>query len=144
VFALKSWPNLTNRRLYLTLILIVLVVPWLIGCAVSVPGASEAGSAGAVPAETGEKVTVVYWGHNFTPRVELDEKYIAEFMELNPDIEVEYEAIPAAFSEKLRTAMAAGTGPDLFAQSNGDMGTFHAQETIVPVDFETIGFNSQN
>jgi multiple sugar transport system substrate-binding protein len=96
----------------------------------------------AVPQPT-QKVKVVYWGHNFPPRVELDKKYIAEFMEKNPDIEVEYEVIPADFDAKLRTALAAGTGPDLFAQWNGDMGTFYAEGAIVPVDFEAIGFSSQ-
>ncbi len=135
MFALKSW--------YKPLILLLFVVPLLIGCAVSVPTTSEAGSEGAAPAEAGEKVTVVYWAHNFTPRVELDEKYIAEFMELNPDIVVEYEVIPSDFDVKLRTALAAGTGPDLFAQWNGDIGTFYAEDVIAPIAFEAIGFDSQ-
>jgi multiple sugar transport system substrate-binding protein len=97
----------------------------------------------AAPAAPAEKIKVVYWGHDFTPRVELDKKYIAKFMEENPDIEVEYEPIPAEFDQKLRTALAAGTGPDLFAQWNGDIGTFYHEGAIVPVDFEAIGYNSQ-
>jgi len=90
-----------------------------------------------------QKTKVVYWAHNFPPRAELDKKYVAEFLQKNPDIDVEYEVIPADFDAKLRTALAAGTGPDLFAQWNGDMGTFYAEKTIVPLDFGTLGFASQ-
>ena len=75
--------------------------------------------------------------------MELDKKYIAEFMAANPDIEVEYEVIPSDFDAKLRTALAAGTGPDLFAQWNGDIGTFYAEDAIVPVNAEALGFGSQ-
>jgi multiple sugar transport system substrate-binding protein len=64
-------------------------------------------------------------------------------MAANPDIEVEYEVIPADFDAKLRTALAAGTGPDLFAQWNGDIGTFYAQDAIVPVNAEALGLGSQ-
>jgi multiple sugar transport system substrate-binding protein len=105
-------------------------------------GVAPAGEA-AAPVAAGEKIKVVYWAHNFEPRVELDQKYIAEFMEQNPDIEVEYEVIPSDFDAKLRTALASGQGPDLFAQWNGDMGTFFAEEAIVPVSAEALGLASQ-
>jgi multiple sugar transport system substrate-binding protein len=64
-------------------------------------------------------------------------------MEKNPNITVEYEAIPADFDAKLRTALAAGTGPDLFAQWNGDVGAFYYQDAIVPVNAEALGFGNQ-
>lgn len=130
--------RISGRLSYLMMALLV-IAALLVACAPPVaPGAPAAGQA-----QPAAKVKVVYWGHNFEPRVELDKKYIAKFMEDNPDIEVEYEVIPSDFDAKLRTAMAAGTGPDLFAQWNGDMGTFYAQGAIVPVDFEAIGFASQ-
>lgn len=53
------------------------------------PGAAPAASSGAA-ADSGQKVKVVYWAHNFEPRVELDKKYIDQFMKENPNIEVEY------------------------------------------------------
>ena len=123
------------RLLLLGILAIILVSALVSGCTAVIP-AGELADAGPEP------VTVVYWAHNFTPRVELDEKYIAEFMEMNPHITVEYEVIPADFDQKLRTALAAGTGPDLFAQWNGDMGTFYAQGAIAPVAFEAIGYDS--
>jgi multiple sugar transport system substrate-binding protein len=120
-------------------VVLVVLIALLVSCVApsAAPGATE-----AQPAE-GQQVTVVYWGHNFEPRVELDKKYIAEFMEKNPNITVEYEAIPADFDAKLRTALAAGTGPDLFAQWNGDMGTFYHEDAIAPVNAEALGFGSQ-
>jgi multiple sugar transport system substrate-binding protein len=121
------------------LLALVLVAAIVAGCVA--PGAAPGGAASAPAA--GQKVTVVYWGHNFTPRVELDKKYIEQFMAENPDIVVEYEAIPADFDAKLRTALASGQGPDLFAQWNGDMGTFYAEGAIVPVSAEALGFASQ-
>ncbi len=126
----------TRTRSLFFLIVLALIGVLLSACVVEAPAAEDA-DAGPEP------VTVVYWGHNFTPRVELDEKYIAEFMEMHPHITVEYEAIPTDFDQKLRTALAAGTGPDLFAQWNGDIGTFYAQGAIAPVAFEAIGYDSQ-
>lgn len=127
------------RRLTLPAILVLILLAATVSGCVAIPESQPTEGEGAGP----EPVTVVYWGHNFTPRVELDEKYIAEFMEMYPHITVEYEAIPTDFDQKLRTALAAGTGPDLFAQWNGDIGTFYAQGAIAPVAFEAIGYDSQ-
>lgn len=142
--------NLTNHRLYLMVPVLLLLALLLMSCVVTTtaPSAPEGAAPAEVaeevaPVEPQEKVKVVYWGHNFLPRVELDQQYIEKFMEENPDIEVTYEPIPADFDAKLRTALAAGTGPDLFAQWNGDIGTFYAEDAIAPVSFEAIGFDSQ-
>mgnify|MGYP000482799883 FL=1 len=126
-------------RRFRALLVLGLVATVLAACVA--PGAAPAGGEGAPAA--GQKVTVTYWAHNFDPRVELDKKYIAEFMEKNPDIEVAYEVIPADFDAKLRTALASGQGPDLFAQWNGDTGTFFAEGAIAPVSAEALGLASQ-
>jgi len=127
------------KRLTLPAILVLILLAATVSGCVAIPESQPTEVEDAGP----EPVTVVYWGHNFTPRVELDEKYIAQFMEMYPHITVEYEAIPTDFDQKLRTALAAGTGPDLFAQWNGDIGTFYAQGAIAPVAFEAIGYDSQ-
>ncbi|MBI3957982.1 MAG: extracellular solute-binding protein [Chloroflexi bacterium] len=131
------------RRSRLAVLFAIIVVAAVLAACV----APRLAPAGVRPPEAGapaeKKVKVVYWAHNFEPRVTLDQKYIAEFMEQNPNIEVEYEVIPSDFDAKLRTALAAGTGPDLFAQWNGDIGTFYAQDAIVPVNAEALGFGSQ-
>lgn len=126
------------RSSFTVLFALLALAVLLAACAV--PGAAPA-TGGA--ASSGEKLTVVYWAHEFAPRVELDKKYIAQFMEENPDIVVEYEVVPSDFDAKLRTALASGQGPDLFAQWNGDIGTFYAEGAIVPVSAEALGLASQ-
>ncbi len=132
-----------RQRFAIPLVLsIVLAV--LVACVA--PAAAPSGGAaqsGQQAAPSGQKVKVTYWAHNFEPRVTLDKKYIAEFMQKNPNIEVDYQVIPSDFDAKLRTALAAGSGPDLFAQWNGDIGTFHAEDTIAPVSAEAMGLGSQ-
>lgn len=130
---------LHRHKTWQRMLILAVVAALMAACAA--PGVAPAGGGAAAPA--GAKVKVVYWAHNFEPRVALDEKYIAEFMEANPDIEVEYEVIPSDFDAKLRTALASGQGPDLFAQWNGDMGTFYAEGAIVPVNAEALGMGSQ-
>lgn len=142
MFKFKVWHARVGSWCCLALLWAIMLL--LMSCNIVIPApASAPAGEGAAPAAPAEKITVVYWAHDFTPRVELDKKYIAEFMEANPDIEVQYEVIPADFDAKLRTALAAGTGPDLFAQWNGDIGQFYAEEAIVPVDFTAMGLNSQ-
>jgi multiple sugar transport system substrate-binding protein len=115
----------------------------LVACVPVAPSTAPGGGEAAAPAE-GETIKVVFWAHDHAPRVPLDEKYIAEFMEANPNIEVEYEVVPASdYDTKLRTALAAGTGPDLFAQWNGDIGTFYAEGAIAPLNAEALGYGSQ-
>ena len=120
---------------------VVLTITVLLLAACVVPGAAPSG--GGAAGDSGANVTVTYWAHNFEPRVELDKKYIAQFMEENPNITVEYEVIPSDFDAKLRTALASGQGPDLFAQWNGDTGTFYAEGAIAPVSAESLGLASQ-
>ena len=129
-----------GKGLVIRLFTLVAVLAVLAACVA--PGMNP-GAESAPAAASGSKVKVVYWAHNFEPRVELDKKYIDEFMKDNPDIEVDYEVIPSDFDAKLRTALASGQGPDLFAQWNGDMGTFYAQDAIAPVSAEAIGLASQ-
>ena len=59
---------------------LIMVTALLAACAL--PVAAPAGGGAAAPAASGQKVKVTYWAHNFMPRVELDKKYIAQFMKL--------------------------------------------------------------
>jgi len=62
-----------------------------------------------------DTVTVKLWMHNHPPRVPLDEELLAKFKEENPNINVEFTVVPdQEWDTTLATALASGSGPDLF------------------------------
>lgn len=67
------------------------------------------------PRYVSEKPIVIKFWHAYNPvETEKATKLAEEFMKENPDIKVEMEAIPYnALHDKLITAMAAGTAPDV-------------------------------
>ncbi len=88
-----------------------------------------------------DQVTVKLWMHNHAPRVAIDEELIAEFMEENPDINVEYEIVDDYFTA-LQTALASGAGPDVFNQFTLFNGQFYAQGLLAPVDPVAMGYQT--
>jgi len=123
-----------NMSRFVVVLLLCMTAALMAGCSVAAPEAGGAGSSG--------KVKVVYWAHDFQPRVALDKKYIEQFMAANPDIEVEYSPT-GDYDVKLRTALASGTGPDLFAQWNGEIGQFYLSGAIAPLEPTAMGLGSQ-
>ena len=117
----------------------LVVLVWLVvACA---PAAPPAAPPAATPAP--QKITLTYWTHEYEPRNALDERYIAEFMEANPDIEVRYETFPFEdYETKLLTALAGGTGPDLFNISTSRMIALVRSGAVVPVDAQAMGYDS--
>jgi multiple sugar transport system substrate-binding protein len=100
------------------------------------PAAAPPQAGGDAPGQA--QLQVAYWGHNFEPRVELDNVYIAEFTEENPHITVTYDN-PGEYSNQWIAAIAAGAGPDLWADWNAYLGTVFAQGAIAPVEFTAFG-----
>jgi multiple sugar transport system substrate-binding protein len=92
------------------------------------------------PGAAAEPVTVIFWAHDFQPRMQQDRAYLETFKEINPHITVEYEN-PGDWSNHLLTSLAAGVGPDLFAEWNAYIGVYYYQGTIVPVDYVSIGMD---
>lgn len=91
-----------------------------------------------------EPVNVVVWMHNHIPRIALDEELIAEFEAENPDITVEYYVVPEGedFDTTLATALASGSGPDMFNAWTGTIGQYHAAGILAPIDLEATGYMS--
>jgi multiple sugar transport system substrate-binding protein len=91
-----------------------------------------------------DEVTVKLWMHNHPPRIALDEELIASFEEENPGINVEYTVVPdAEWDTTLGTALASGSGPDLFNQATFAIGQFYSQGIIAPLDAEAAGYADQ-
>jgi multiple sugar transport system substrate-binding protein len=91
-------------------------------------------------AASGAKVKVNYWSHDFKPRVELDKKYFPEFQQKYPNVEaVDYDTAPGNYNDKLQTAMAAGTGPDLYNLFDGLAPSFIDRGFAAEIDYSAIG-----
>mgnify|MGYP003961214627 CR=1 FL=1 len=95
----------------------------------------------AVVTSAQDQVTVTLWMHNHEPRVAIDEELIAQFMEENPDIVVEYEIVDDFFTA-LQTALASGAGPDVFNQFTLFNAQFYAQGILAPVDPVAMGYET--
>jgi len=103
-----------------------------------VPTGGEAGAPSAEP------VTVKLWMHNHPPRVPLDEDLLAQFQEENPNIKVEFTVVPdQEWDTQLSTALASGSGPDLFNQATFAIGEFYKQGILAPINAEAAGYASE-
>ena len=108
----------------------------LICMAFGVPAAPRAVAA--------DKVTVTYWTHVNAPAQKLETKLIAKFEAQNPNIAVTY--LPVAFNDlptKLTTALAGGSGPDIFNYFQSYAPALVQRGFIVPVDFKAFGVGNQ-
>ena len=120
------------------------------GCGLSGTQATGAPSTGApaASASTGQAssgpASIVYWSHEYDPRIELDKELIAEFSAANPEITVKYETFPYEdYETKVFTAIAGGTGPDLFNLFTSRMGEAVSSGSVVPIDFAAMGLDGE-
>ncbi len=103
-----------------------------------------AGLAAGLPAarhvSAQDQVTIQYKTHDHPPAVELNKTLVAEFMEANPDIKVEYEGIPyPSFEQGLFTSFAGGDGWDVFWAGDWLTPQFFENDILAPVDFSAYG-----
>lgn len=104
---------------------------------VPTPGAS------GVPASAAS-VAITYWSHDYEPRIELDKELIDEFSAQNPGIDVTYETFPYEdYETKVFTAIAGGTGPDLFNLFTSRMGEAVSSGAVMPIDFAAMGLDGE-
>jgi len=102
------------------------------------PGAT--GAPAATAGTGGEPVEIVYWSHENEPRNELDRELIEEFMAANPGIVVSYETFPFEdYETKVFTALAGGTGPQLFNLFTSRMAELVESGAVAPLDPAAMG-----
>jgi multiple sugar transport system substrate-binding protein len=77
-------------------------------------GAPATGQQGGAAAPTGTKTTVRVGSWDSVDAEPIEDDVIAAFNEEYPDIEIAIEFNPDAYDDKLLTAMAGGTAPDVF------------------------------
>jgi multiple sugar transport system substrate-binding protein len=105
-----------------------------------------AGAHRIAPARAQEDVTVTFWTHTHPPMVDQNEIAIAEFMEANPGVTVEYEIIPNMnFGERMLTSMGTGTGPDIINMDDNQMRSIYIPRGLVQeVDPVAMGYESMD
>ena len=59
---------------------------------------------------------------------------IASFEAEQPDVDVQLEAVPQGYGDKLLTQFAAGTAPDVIQVGDGDISKFVSQGVLEPLD----------
>ena len=88
-------------------------------------------------------VELVQWTHEDPNRTPLEERWIAEFEQQNPNVTVTRETSPSGkIQEKVLTAFAAMKGPDIFNMEAEDEWQYIVGERVAPVDLDTIGYSS--
>jgi multiple sugar transport system substrate-binding protein len=117
--------------------------PHLIRCAfvmLATLAATALLSAPMAPASA-QTTTIKVWLHDHPPRVAIDKAIAAEFEKANPDIKVQYDVIPVGeYGQKLLTAFASGSGPDLFMNSILLVSQYQSSKILAPVDFAALGY----
>lgn len=121
---------------------VLLLTLLLAACAPTVPAgggsasSAETSTGSTEAAETsGEKITLHLWHHWSTSRHPLLQARVQAFMEENPDIEVIETLQPQdGIVEKLLTAIAGGSAPDVAMLHRRNLQAFAAEGALLPID----------
>ncbi len=98
------------------------------------PSALE--TSGALAASAASQTTVTYWQFNTdTPSINAWKKAIASFEAANPDVTVNMQIVPwNEQAQKLTTALATGTAPDISMMGNDVVAQYAATGALAPLD----------
>lgn len=81
----------------------------------SPPTQAPSSAPAPAPQQPTQPVTVTHWQHHDDARAAVLKELAADFMAANPGIKVELQTIPYnEYFDKLLSAIAAGSGPDVF------------------------------
>jgi len=78
-----------------------------------------------------EKITLRVTSWAGIEEAKMDEQIIAEFMRLNPNVEVIYEPVPEGYYQKILTDIAAGTPPDVMLLDAELVPTYAVEEAVL-------------
>lgn len=114
------------KKILLTILAISLIVPTF----VFAQGEKET-----------ENVTIEFWTHEDVNRQALEDRYIAEFEEMYPNVTVNVTRQSSTkLIELIQTAFAAGEGPSIFNLSINDEYPFMDAELVAPINYEAVGY----
>lgn len=91
-----------------------------------------------------EKITLTYWTHVNAPSQAVEEKLIAAYEDAHPNITIDYLATDfGSLPTKLNSAIAGGSGPDIFNYFQSFAAGLDAKGYLAPVDFSAFGVADQ-
>jgi len=89
-------------------------------------------------------ITLTFWTHEDPNRTRIEEQYIKEFEEANPNIKIQRTTQSSSkMIELVQTAFAANEGPDIFNLSIEDEYSYIANGRVAPVNYQAAGFKSK-
>ena len=96
---------------------------------------------GASEVDSNQPITLEFWTHEDAARQALEDRYIAEFKQLHPNVTVN---VTRQSAEKLRelvqTAFASGEGPSFFNLPIENEFQYIEAGRVAPADYKTLGF----
>ncbi|SCW71802.1 multiple sugar transport system substrate-binding protein [Paenibacillus tianmuensis] len=107
----------------------------------------------AAPGGAGDKVAgeITIWGHPYVSDNKKEQlkafwnDTIAAFKQKYPDVKVNYEEIPwKGRGQKILTALAAGSGPDVFYQLPDQVPQFAGNQALEPLDAYVKDINTDD
>lgn len=99
------------------------------------PAAPQTAAPGQQPAAETAQVTYLIRTDIGAAMLEWNDKAVAEFSELRPDIKVEMVGVPwGDYNAKLLAMFAAGTPPEISANYAAGFATFYSNGAITPLD----------
>ena len=132
-----------KSRVHLILALVLVGTMLLSACAV--PVAAPTGGDAAAPAASDEPIELLYMTHNHAPSIPVNEAIIAEFQESHPNVKITFDNSPHDnYEQKILTAFAGGTGPDVFWAGDWMVPQFLDAGIIAPVDPTAFGVATQD
>ncbi len=88
-----------------------------------------------------ENVTIEFWTHEDANRQVIEDQYIADFAEANPDVTVNATRQSSKkMIELVQTAFAANEGPTIFNLESHNANPFVLAQRVAPVNYQALGY----
>ena len=89
------------------------------------------------------KTVLTYWTHTDDNRTRIENRYIAEFTKMHPDVEIKRVVNEASkMGDIVLTAFAANNGPDLFNLPIEQEYGYMMNHRVAPVDYKLLGYKN--
>ncbi|HBG15873.1 MAG TPA: ABC transporter substrate-binding protein, partial [Firmicutes bacterium] len=90
-----------------------------------------------------KKTVINYWTHTDDNRTRIENRYIAEFEKMNPNVEIKRVVNEASkMGDIVLTAFAANNGPDIFNLPIEQEYGYIYNQRVAAVDYQSLGYKN--